>query len=514
MSEGLIVQNLAVRVGDRVIVEDISFALAPGEIVALAGASGAGKSLSAMTPFGLTAGMGSGSVVLDGIELIGLPERELSRIRGEKIGFVFQQPLTALTPHRTVRQHLQEAAKQAGGAKPNRASMAAMLEAVGLSRPEERLDQYPHRLSGGERQRVLIAAALAHGPRYLVADEPVSALDAALRGEIMALLVRLCRERRMAMLLVSHDLAGIEHHADRLLLLDSGKVAESGTARQIATAPTTDYGKRLMAATPRLSEPLQPLPEIGEVLLEVGGAHVHFPKPGWRRGRIDAVLDASLNLAKGETLALVGGSGSGKSTLGRAIAGLGPMASGTVRWQGDLLPPRQRRSAEHRRLIQPVFQDPLASLDPRWTVADIIGEPLRWLVPDTERHSRAQDLLEEVGLPRDFASRKPASLSGGQAQRVAIARALSANPEMLLLDEATSALDPLVADGVVSLFGRLQRERGLSMLFITHDLALARRTAHRIAVMEAGRIVECASREELFTNPQAEATKRLIAASG
>lgn len=514
MSEGLIVQNLAVRVGDRVIVEDISFALAPGEIVALAGASGAGKSLSAMTPFGLTAGIGSGSVVLDGIELIGLPERELSRIRGEKIGFVFQQPLTALTPHRTVRQHLQEAAKQAGGTKPSRASMAAMLEAVGLSRPEERLDQYPHRLSGGERQRVLIAAALAHGPRYLVADEPVSALDAALRGEIMALLVRLCRERRMAMLLVSHDLAGIEHHADRLLLLDSGKVAESGTARQIATAPTTDYGKRLMAATPRLSEPLQPLPEIGEVLLEVGGAHVHFPKPGWRRGRIDAVLDASLNLAKGETLALVGGSGSGKSTLGRAIAGLGPMASGTVRWQGDLLPPRQRRSAEHRRLIQPVFQDPLASLDPRWTVADIIGEPLRWLVPDAERHSRAQDLLEEVGLPRDFASRKPASLSGGQAQRVAIARALSANPEMLLLDEATSALDPLVADGVVSLFGRLQRERGLSMLFITHDFALARRTAHRIAVMEAGRIVESASREELFTNPQAEATKRLIAASG
>jgi peptide/nickel transport system ATP-binding protein len=318
----------------------------------------------------------------------------------------------------------------------------------------------------------------------------------------------------MAMLLVSHDLAGIEHHADRLLLLDQGKVVESGAARQIASSPTTDYGKRLMAATPRLSERLQPLSEIGEVLLEVEGAHVHFPKPGWRRGRIDAVLDASLTLAKGETLALVGGSGSGKSTLGRAIAGLGPMASGALSWQGDLLPPRQRRSAEHRRLIQPVFQDPLASLDPRWTVADIIGEPLRWLVPDAERYGRAQDLLEEVGLPRDFASRKPASLSGGQAQRVAIARALSANPEMLLLDEATSALDPLVADGVVSLFGRLQRERGLSMLFITHDLALARRTAHRIAVMEAGRIVECATREELFANPQAEATRRLISASG
>jgi ABC-type glutathione transport system ATPase component len=514
MNEGYVVRNLRVCVGDDVIVEDISFTISPGEIVALAGASGAGKSMSAMTPFGLSAGVASGSAMLDGIELVGLPERELSRMRAEKVGFVFQQPLTALTPHRTVRQHLQEAAMQAGGARPTTEVMVAMLEAVGLSRPEERLAQYPHRLSGGERQRVLIAAALSHGPRYLVADEPVSALDAALRGEIMALLVRLCRERGMAMLLVSHDLAGIEHHADRLLLLDQGKVVESGAARQIASSPTTDYGKRLMAATPRLSERLQPLSEIGDVLLEVEGAHVHFPKPGWRRGRIDAVLNASLTLAKGETLALVGGSGSGKSTLGRAIAGLGPMASGALRWQGDLLPPRQRRSAEHRRLIQPVFQDPLASLDPRWTVADIIGEPLRWLVPDAERYGRVQDLLEEVGLPRDFASRKPASLSGGQAQRVAIARALSANPEMLLLDEATSALDPLVADGVVSLFGRLQRERGLSMLFITHDLALARRTAHRIAVMEAGRIVECATREELFANPQAEATRRLISASG
>lgn len=513
MSEGYTVQNLSVRVGDRMIVEDIGFTLAPGEIVALAGASGAGKSMSAMTPFGLSAGIASGSALLDGTELVGLPEHELRQLRAAKLGFVFQQPLTALTPHRTVRQHLIEAAMQAGGVRPDKAAMVAMLEAVGLSRPEERLAQYPHRLSGGERQRVLIAAALAHGPRYLVADEPVSALDAALRGEIMALLVRLCRERGMAMLLVSHDLAGIEHHADRLLLLDQGRVAETGAARQVATAPASDYGQRLMAATPRLSEPLAPLPAPGQTVLEVRGVNVHFPKPGWRMGRIDAVIDAGLTLAQGETLALVGGSGSGKSTLGRAIAGLGPMQAGTIHWQGEPLPPRQRRSADHRRLIQPVFQDPLASLDPRWNVADIILEPVRWLAPQAERVERAQDLLEEVGLPRDFAERKPASLSGGQAQRVAIARALSANPEMLLLDEASSALDPLVADGVLRLFGRLQHERGLSLLFITHDLALARRVAHRIAVMEAGRIVECAPREALFANPQAEATKRLIAAS-
>lgn len=514
MSDGYRIENLAVHIGGAQIVEDISFTLNRGEIVALAGASGAGKSMTAMTPFGLTMGTASGSARLDGVELVGLPERALARIRAEKVGFVFQQPLTALTPHRNVRQHLLEAATQAGAARPDSAAMVAMLAAVGLSRPEERLAQYPHRLSGGERQRVLIAAALAHGPRYLVADEPVSALDAALRGEIMALLTGLCRERGMAMLLVSHDLAGIEHHADRLLLLDSGKVAETGSAQQIATVPATDYGKRLMAATPRLAEPLAPLPEPGETILKAQGVNVTFPKAGWRRGRIDAVVDANLTLAKGETLALVGGSGSGKSTLGRAIAGLGPMLSGRIYWQGEPFPPRKRRTADHRRLIQPVFQDPLASLDPRWSVADIIAEPLRWLHPETDRRARVEALLEEVGLPRDFADRRPASLSGGQAQRVAIARALSANPEMLLLDEASSALDPLVADGVTTLFGRLQSERGLSLLFITHDLALARRVAQRIAVMEAGRIVECATREALFANPQAEATKRLIAASG
>ncbi len=509
MSEGYQINNLSVHIGAARIVDAISLTLRPGEIVALAGASGAGKSMTAMTPFGLSAGVASGSAMLDGIELIGMAERDLARIRAEKLGFVFQQPLTALTPHRTVAQALIEAAGQAGGPRPDKAALVAMLEAVGLSRPAERLAQYPHRLSGGERQRVLIAAALAHGPHYLIADEPVSALDAALRGEIMALLTRLCRERGMAMLLVSHDLAGIERHADRLLLLDKGRVLESGSAESIAHAPTTDYGQRLMAATPRLTEPFAPLPEPGEVLLSADTVSVHFPKPGWRRGRLDAVADASLTLAKGETLALVGGSGSGKSTLGRAIAGLGPMQAGAVLWQGVPLPPRAKRTAEHRRLIQPVFQDPLASLDPRWTVKDIILEPVKWLLPEVA--APIDELLNEVGLPAEFATRKPAALSGGQAQRVAIARALAANPAMLLLDEATSALDPLVADGVTGLFAKLQRERGLSLLFITHDLALARRVAHRIAVMENGRIVECATRETIFANPQAEATKRLIA---
>lgn len=508
------VKGLHVMAGGAVLVDSIDFSIAPGEIVALAGASGAGKSMTAMTPFGLSAAIATGSARLDGIELVGMNDAELRPLRAAKLGFVFQQPLTALTPHRTVAAHLAEAAMQAGGQRPSRPELLAMLEAVGLARPEDKLRQYPHQLSGGERQRVLIAAALAHGPKLLVADEPVSALDAELRGEVMALLTRLCRERGMAMLLVSHDLAGIEKHADQLLLLDAGKRIETGTASQVALKPKSDYGKRLMTATPRLNDAMPPLPEPGEELLAASGISVRFRRPGWARGHTDAVVDASLVLHRGETLALVGGSGSGKSTLGRAIAGLGPVQSGEIAWQGEPLPPRKARGVEHRRLIQPVFQDPVASLDPRWTVADIIAEPLRWLAPEADKDERVRVLLEEVGLPVDFATRKPAALSGGQAQRVALARALAPSPDMLLLDEATSALDPLVADGIAGLFGRLQRERGLSLLFITHDLALARRMAHRIAVMQAGQIVEIAAREDLFANPQAEATRRLIAASG
>ncbi len=509
-------KDLSVSIGSNTIVDTISFAIESGEILALAGASGAGKSMTAMTPFGLSSATAIGSVVIGGTELIGIAEPELRTVRAQNVGFVFQQPLTALTPHRTVAQCLREAFMQAGAAAPDRDGMAHMLDAVGLSRPDERLRQFPHQLSGGERQRVLIAAALAHQPQLLVADEPVSALDAELRGEIMRLLSGLCRSRNMAMLLVSHDLAGIEHYADQLLLLEHGHVREAGAAKKIAQSPSSAYGQSLMQATPRLDEALAPLPDPAGPMLNAKDIGVRFRKPGWRSGWTDAVNGASLTLNRGETLALVGGSGSGKSTLGRAIAGLGPMDRGQIIWNGTALPNRSSRQLQHRKLIQPVFQDPLASLDPRWQVSDIIAEPLTRLMPEIgnqQKRERVQAMLQKVELPLEFADRKPAALSGGQAQRVAIARALITDPEMLLLDEATSALDPLVAASIVVLFQRLQIEYGLSMLFITHDLALARRIAHRIAVMENGKIVETATRETLFANPQATATKRLIAAS-
>ena len=510
------VQNLSVKIGDAQIVDDLSFAIEPGQILALAGASGAGKSMTAMTPFGLSAGVASGSALLNGTQLIGIAETQLRGIRAQHAGFVFQQPLTALTPHRNVAAALREAAMQAGGPPPDKNDILDMLNAVGLSRPAEKLAQFPHQLSGGERQRVLIAAALAHSPSLLIADEPVSALDATLRGEIMRMLVGLCRSRNMGMLLVSHDLAGIEHYADSLLLLEHGQLRESGTAKDVSRNPKSTYGAKLMAATPRLDEPLVQLAVPKEPLLSATGIGVRFRKSGWRRGWTQAVDDAALTLARGETLALVGGSGSGKSTLGRAIAALGPMDMGQIKWQNEPLPKRKAYTPSHRRLIQPVFQDPIASIDPRWRVADIIAEPLRWLCPELDasiRQERVNAVLAEVELPPEFAERRPFALSGGQAQRVAIARALVADPDILLLDEATSALDPLVATQIVALFLNLQKSRGLSMLFITHDLALARRIAHRIAVMDNGRIVETATRETLFANPQSDATKKLIAAS-
>ena len=507
---------LSVEIDGQRLVRDIGLSIGEGECVALAGESGSGKSLTSMAPFGLSAGTAIGSAVLLGTQLVGIGETALRAQRAHHVGFVFQQPLTALTPHLTAGKLLTEAACQAGASRPTRAALAAMLGRVGLTRPDEMLDQYPHRLSGGERQRLCIAMAIAHKPQLLVADEPTSALDAALRREILDLIDRLRAEEGMAVLLVSHDLAGVERHADRLLVLKDGALVESGPARALVSAPVTDYGRALLAATPRLKDPMTSLPAPGAELLRVEAATVHFAKPGWRRGSMQAVRDVSLNVAAGETLALVGGSGSGKSTLGRAIAGLGPLSGGALWLNGECLPGRGKRSASQQRAIQPVFQDPLASLDPRWPVRRAIEEPLRWLRPDltgAERGAKVDRLLDEVGLDPALADRRPAGLSGGQAQRVAIARALSVEPALLLLDEATSALDPLVARHVVDLLMQLQAERGLALLCITHDLALARSMAHRIGVLDAGQVVETGTRESVLASPQSAITRRMIAAT-
>jgi ABC-type glutathione transport system ATPase component len=510
------IRNLAVNIAGKRLVENVSLTVEPGQCTALIGASGSGKSLTCLTPFGLTPGVASGSMLLDGIDLGSADARLIRDARRQLTGFVFQQPLTALTPHLTVGAQLQEATMQAGAARPSRRELARKLERVGLSRPDERLDQFPHRLSGGERQRVMIAAAIAHSPKLLIADEPTSALDAALRAEIMALLDELRAEQGLGMLLVSHDLASVEGHADQLVVMDRGRVVEIGSAGAVIANPAEDYTRRLIAATPRLDEPSPELGEPRDLLLETLDVGVEFERPGWRRGKIRAVVDAGIILRQSESLALVGGSGSGKSTLGRAIAGIGPVTEGEILWQGAPLPERRKRSLDMRRLIQPVFQDPVASLDPQWQVLDIVTEPLRNLRPDLMKaqcREMAQQALSAVDLAEDFLTRLPASLSGGQAQRVAIARAIISSPQLLVLDEATSALDPLVGAEILELLLRLQVENGLSLLFITHDIAAARRLCHRIAVMEEGRIVETGDMQAVIDDPRHPATQKLIAAS-
>lgn len=505
-------QNLAVTIGERTLVEEVSLNVEAGECLALVGESGSGKSLTCLAPFGLVPGAAvSGSARLDGHELVGMAESALRRVRGRAAGFVFQQPMTALTPHLTIGAQLAEAA----GSR-DRAALAAMLDRVGLDRADERLDSFPHRLSGGQRQRVMIAAAIAHCPKLLVADEPTTALDASLRHEIMTLLKALCAERGMAMLLVSHDLASVAQHAERIVVLRSGRVEETGAARDVLMRPASAYARALIAASPRLDDPPPVLPAPGAPLLVAEAITVRFRRPGWRRQWFDAVADAAIDVREGEGVAIVGGSGSGKSTLARAIARLGPCDAGDVRWSGRPLPERRRMRAADRRGIQPVFQDPVASLDPTWRVKDIIAEPLRALEPELTawaRAGRVKAALHDVELPAEFADRLPRQLSGGQAQRVAIARALVSEPKLLLLDEATSALDVLVAGKVIDLIARLQRERGLALLFISHDLAVARRVCHRLVVMDQGRIVETGAMEAVLATPCHKATRRLVEAS-
>lgn len=510
-------QSLGVSIGGKTLVEDVSFEIAAGQCLALVGESGSGKSLTCLTPFGLSPGISSGSVQLLGTELCGMSERDLRSYRARDIGFIFQQPLTSLTPHLSIGAQLAEAACQSGAPKPSRRELAAMLKRVGIAQADERLDAFPHRLSGGQRQRVMITAATAHRPKLLIADEPTTALDASLRHEIMALLDEMRSEQGLGVLLVSHDLGSVAAHADQIVVMQNGRVVESGPTGTLLNAPTQAYTKALIAAAPRLDSPRPALPEIDETLLETRNARVTYPRSGWRRGVLVAVDDVTLSVGEGEALAIVGESGSGKSTLGRAIARLGPMAAGETTWRGKALPSRAKMQPHDRRLIQPVFQDPVASLDPLWRVSDIIAEPLRHLMPDLPRsahEARVSAALEAVELPADFAARTPRSLSGGQAQRVAIARALVAEPEMLLLDEATSALDVLVAAQILTLFAKLQRERRLSILCITHDLALARQLCHRVAVLDAGKIVETGTTDTVIANPQHPVTQRLVRASG
>ncbi|MEV0773345.1 dipeptide ABC transporter ATP-binding protein [Nocardia salmonicida] len=497
----------------------VSIEVARGEVVALVGESGSGKSTLAHAVIGLlgdSAEVVSGKVEFAGERVDPADEKALRRLRGARVGFVPQDPGLSLNPVLRVGDQVAEALLVHRLADRRGAGLRALdlLEEVGLDRPELRARQYPHELSGGQRQRVLIAIALACGPELIIADEPTSALDATVARQVLDRLAERIAARGTAVLLITHDLAVAAERADRLVVLEQGKVVESGTTAQVLTRPAQPYTQRLLAASPALSPTeFRPLRSRAETpLLSVHALHKRFHAGS---GSITAVDEVEFSLDRGETLALVGESGSGKSTTARIALRLTEADSGTVTFDGhNLSSARRNRLRALRKRFQVVYQNPYSSLDPRWEVADIIAEPLRaYGVGDrAARTARVSELLEQVALPADFTTRKPAELSGGQRQRVAIARALALRPDLLVLDEPVSALDASVQAQILDLLDGLQTELALGYLFISHDLAVVRRISDRVAVMRHGRIVETGPTATLFTDPQHAYTRELLAA--
>jgi peptide/nickel transport system ATP-binding protein len=491
----------------------LDFSLAAGQGLGLVGESGSGKSLALLALLGLLppAAQARGTLCFDG-RRFDLARDGLAPLRGRALGLVFQDALACLHPLRTVGDQLRETVRthlSAASRSEQQARVFELLAEVRLPDPPRILAALPHQLSGGQRQRVMIALALAAGPRVLLADEPTSALDVQVQQEIVALLHTLQRERGLGLLFVGHDLAVVGALCEQLVVLRDGRVVEQGARDTLLQAPVHEYTRRLVAAQrppPRAGD--APAPDATP-LLQVTGLAVRYP-----RARAPAVLDAAFELHRGRTLALVGESGSGKSTLGRAVLRLQePLPGASIRFAGDELTTRRGAALKPaRRRLAAVFQDPYSSLDPRQRVAQILAEPLRIHGLSHER-ARLAALLASVELPESALERWPHQLSGGQRQRIALARALATDPQLLVCDEAVSALDALVRTQVLALLQRLQRERGLALLFVTHDLAVAAALADTVAVMQHGRIVEQGPAAQLFAAPRHPYTRALLAAA-
>ncbi|MGE0044489.1 MAG: dipeptide ABC transporter ATP-binding protein [Hyphomonadaceae bacterium] len=509
-------------------VRGVSLEIAKGECLGVVGESGSGKSQTFLSAFGLTAENArvSGSVKFQGQEILGLKRRELDSFRGRKVSFVFQDPLTALTPHLTVETQMGEVLahhfNQKGGAA--RAKSLEWLERVRIPEAARRLRQYPHELSGGMRQRVMLAMAMMGGPELLVADEPTTALDATVQAQVLDLMEELQKETGTAVALITHDMGVIARMAQRVVVMRQGLIVEEGGVDQIFTAPQADYTKMLLNAVPRIegAKPDLAAPDVGDPLLKADDVKVHFPirVEGGLFGRtkkLKAVDGVSFDLHAGETLGVVGESGCGKSTLARAIVQLLPRTSGSVTFLGrGLNAGDQRTIRESRKDLQIVFQDPLASLDPRMTVGRSIAEPLATFRQDMngrQREEAVRALMEEVGLDPNLINRYPHELSGGQNQRVGIARAMILKPKLVVCDEAVSALDVSIQAQVVRLLIDLQKRLKIAMVFISHDLAVVREISHNVLVLYLGRAVEYGPAETILRNPQHPYTRALLAAA-
>ena len=511
------IQDLTVRYGEFVVVNAVSFKVRRAESVGIAGESGSGKSQTALSVLGLLPANAtvSGSIRFDGEELVNASGKQLDRVRGRRIGMVFQDPMQALNPYMRVGSQLRQILLQhklARGAEAD-ARIIAMLQRVGLPDPESQFRAYPHELSGGMRQRVMLASALICEPDLLIADEPTTALDVTVQAQILDLLEELRDDT--ALLLITHDLGIVAGRCERLLVFDEGALIESGATTSVFSSPETAHTKKLLAAALRTDRGDIPEPVTGPTVLGVENASVSYRDA--TRDRLVAVADVSLALHKGETLAIVGESGSGKSSLVRALLGLIPMRAGKVVYAGALLEgPVQSRAASQRRDLQLVFQDPASALNPSMRVSTIVAEPLRVNSPGlsaSDCNDRVAAMLGKVGLDENVLRRFPHQLSGGQAQRVAIARALILEPKILICDEAVAALDGTVRQQVLQLLRDIQRESGLSIIFISHDLGVVRAISHRVAVMYLGRLVEVAESAKLFSAPSHPYTRALLDAS-
>ena len=509
-------------------VDGVSLELAAGEILALVGESGCGKSVTALSLMGLLSApnaVPSGSARYGDSELIGASDDELRKLRGEELAMVFQDPLSSLNPVLRVGDQIAEQilAHRSVSRSDARTQVVSLLERVGIPQPQQRVDSYPHELSGGMRQRVMIAMALSCEPRILIADEPTTALDVTVQAQILDLIRELRDETGAGVLLITHDFGVVAELADRVAVMDTGRIVEQGTVEDVFEQPQDAHTRRLLAAVPRLDGPLRQRPAVAPgddgPILALENLEVAFPVRGRRLRRggpepLRAVDGVTLSIDPGETVGLVGESGCGKSTLARAAVRLLDPTGGSVSFAGHDITRAKRRELDPLRAeLQIVFQDPYGSLNPRKQVRDIIGLPLRLNgVSKAETAQRVDALLERVGLEPAHADRWPHEFSGGQRQRIGIARALALNPRLVVLDEPVSALDVSVQAQILELLDDLQRELGLSYLFISHDLSVVRQVSDRVAVMQAGKLVEFAPVAELYASPAHPYTAELLQA--
>ena len=505
-------------------VKDLDLDIDRGETVASVGESGSGKSVTALSIMQLlpypVASHPTGSILVDGEEMIGADEATLARIRGRRIAMVFQEPMTSLNPlHNIEKQITETLILHKGLARiAARARALELLHLVGLSEAEKRLTALPHQLSGGQRQRVMIAMALANEPDLLIADEPTTALDVTVQAQILTLLADLKDKLGMALLLITHDLGIVRHMADRVSVMTGGEIVEEGPADEVFTRPKHDYTRHLLAAEPK-AKPARPL-QTAPVIMEASDVKVWFPiKRGVLKRTVDhikAVDGITLNSRAGRTLGVVGESGSGKTTLGLALLRL-EGAQGTVSFGPHRLSEMNQRAVRPlRREMQMVFQDPYSSLSPRMSVAQIVGEGLKVhdIAPSPAARAELIDLaLSEVGIDPGTKHRYPHEFSGGQRQRIAIARALVLKPRLIVLDEPTSALDMSVQAQIVDLLREIQDRHGLAYLFISHDLKVVRALADEVLVIKDGKMVEFGTADQVFENPKTPYTKALMAAA-